>query len=126
MGTIVDTSKKMAGVMKRATGLTGLNVAKTPHKTLTVLYDKILRTLEKMPENAAYRKHTELIIQDRLGAIKVEPTVAGLEKRINCGQVEEVIVQAEKELSLARKMIMWKPWEPLIEEAPQNQWKWPA
>ena len=47
------------------------------------------------------------------------------EAKINCGQIEEVIIQAENELSLSRSMLEWKAWEPLCEAAPENQWKWP-
>ncbi|KAG0712411.1 NADH dehydrogenase [ubiquinone] 1 alpha subcomplex subunit 5 [Chionoecetes opilio] len=54
-----------------------------------------------------------------------EPDREKLEKAINGGQLEEVVQQAENELSLARKMLDWKPWEPLVQEPPQGQWKWP-
>lgn len=51
--------------------------------------------------------------------------VDALEKHINCGQIEEVILQAENELVLARKMLGWKPWEPLLRKEPAGQWLWP-
>lgn len=52
-------------LLLQATGLTGLKVAQHPHHDLTVLYNKILKTLAKMPQNAAYRIHTEKLIKDR-------------------------------------------------------------
>ncbi|XP_044271440.1 NADH dehydrogenase [ubiquinone] 1 alpha subcomplex subunit 5 [Tribolium madens] len=115
----------MSGALKQTTGLTGLAVAKNPHHTLGVLYGKILRALQKMPQEAAYRKYTEEIINERAQALKQNTTAEGIEKQIGCGQVEELIVQAENELILARKMLTWKPWEPLLKEAPANQWAWP-
>ncbi|XP_005112684.1 NADH dehydrogenase [ubiquinone] 1 alpha subcomplex subunit 5 [Aplysia californica] len=115
----------MAGIHKVTTGLTGLAVARHPHQTLKVLYGKILSQLKKMPTEAAYRRNTELIVNERLAAVTAEPDVVKLEQRINCGQIEEVIIQAERELSLSRRMLQWKPWEPLVGQAPPNQWKWP-
>lgn len=115
----------MAGALKKTTGLTGLLVAVEPQVTLSILYSKILRTLQKMPESAAYRKHTEALINNRAQIVKSTDCVQTMEKQIGCGQIEEVIVQAENELSLSRKMLTWKPWESLVNEAPASQWAWP-
>ncbi|XP_046371867.1 NADH dehydrogenase [ubiquinone] 1 alpha subcomplex subunit 5-like [Haliotis cracherodii] len=115
----------MAGVTKLTTGLTGLAVARHPHQSLKVLYEKTLRTLQKMPPSAGYRKYTEQIVNDRMHIVQTETDVAKLEQKINGGQVEELILQAERELMLSRKMLQWKAWEPLVGEAPKNQWQWP-
>ncbi|CAI9167585.1 unnamed protein product [Rangifer tarandus platyrhynchus] len=115
----------MAGLLKKTTGLLGLAVCETPHERLKILYTKILDVLGHIPKNAAYRKYTEQITNEKLSMVKVEPDVKKLEEQLQGGQIEEVILQAENELSLARKMIQWKPWEPLVEEPPASQWKWP-
>ncbi|XP_006734981.1 NADH dehydrogenase [ubiquinone] 1 alpha subcomplex subunit 5-like [Leptonychotes weddellii] len=85
----------MAGLLKKTTGLVGLAVCESPHERL------------------------------RIFMVKAEPDVKKLEDQLQGDQLEEVILQAENELSLARKMLQWKPWEPLVEEPPANQWKWP-
>ncbi|XP_023223581.1 NADH dehydrogenase [ubiquinone] 1 alpha subcomplex subunit 5-like [Centruroides sculpturatus] len=83
----------MAGVLKKTTNLTGLAVAKHPHHTLSVLYNKILRALQKIPQEAAYRKYTEDVIKNRLSIVESEKDVEKLEQKINGGQVEELIIQ---------------------------------
>ncbi|XP_036319818.1 NADH dehydrogenase [ubiquinone] 1 alpha subcomplex subunit 5 [Rhagoletis pomonella] len=110
---------------KVTTGLTGLAVASNPHHTLGALYGKILRALAKMPQDASYRKHTELVVQSRLKAVETHKEVTVLENKIASGQVEELIMQAENELILARKMLGWKPWESLVKPPPPKQWNWP-
>ncbi|XP_030072083.1 NADH dehydrogenase [ubiquinone] 1 alpha subcomplex subunit 5 [Microcaecilia unicolor] len=115
----------MAGLLKKTTGLVGLAVAPHPHERLRILYTKIIATLQNVPKDAAYRKYTEQIVNERLSAVQMETDVEKLEEKLNCGQIEEVIAQAENELHLARKMIEWKAWEPLIDEPPADQWKWP-
>ncbi|NXE76055.1 NDUA5 dehydrogenase, partial [Cochlearius cochlearius] len=109
----------------QTTGLVGLAVADNPHERLRILYTKILGVLQNIPKDAAYRKYTEQIVKQRFNLVQTETDVQKLEDKLNSGHIEEVIVQAENELSLARKMIQWKPWEPLVEEPPSDQWRWP-
>lgn len=90
-----------------------------------VFFSKNLRALAKMPVDYPYRKHTESLINERVAAMKESSTIEDAEKRIGMGQIEEVIIQAENELMLARNILEWKAWEPLSEQAPANQWKWP-
>jgi NADH dehydrogenase (ubiquinone) 1 alpha subcomplex subunit 5 len=113
-------------LMKETTRITGLAVAKNPHHSLTVLYEKILRALEKIPDSAFYKQNTKQLVNERLNLVRTIKDPVELEKKINPGfQVEETIRDAENELILARKMVEWKPWEPLVGQAPKNQYKWP-
>uniref|UniRef100_A0A8C8ECJ6 NADH dehydrogenase [ubiquinone] 1 alpha subcomplex subunit 5 n=1 Tax=Otus sunia TaxID=257818 RepID=A0A8C8ECJ6_9STRI len=109
----------------QTTGLVGLAVSENPHERLRILYTKILGVLQNIPKDAAYRKYTEQIVNQRFNLVQTETDVQKLQDKLNSGHIEEVIVQAENELSLARKMIQWKPWEPLVEEPPSDQWRWP-
>lgn len=48
-----------------------------------------------------------------------------VERQIDCGQLEEVILQAKNECKLAQRLLQDKVWEPLTQEAPKDQWTWP-
>ena len=69
--------------------------------------------------------HLFQIINERAAMVKSTQDIQELEKKINCGQIEEVILQAEMELDVAMKFLETRAWEPLVEEPKPNQWKWP-
>lgn len=54
----------------QTTGLTGLFVNEHPHRSLKVVYGRILRALEQIPANAAYRIYTEEIVKHRLALVE--------------------------------------------------------
>lgn len=49
----------------QTTKLTGLAVEQNPRHRLLLLYNRVLGLLQRIPENAAYRKHTEELIRHR-------------------------------------------------------------
>ncbi|XP_028405686.1 NADH dehydrogenase [ubiquinone] 1 alpha subcomplex subunit 5-like [Dendronephthya gigantea] len=116
---------KVVQYLKKTTGLTGLAVSKNPRETLISVYNKTLDVLSTMPSTAVYRTSTENLTKQRIKLVEMEGNIEELEKKIGCGQIEEVIEQANDELSLAEKMREWQPWEPLQTEPPPDQWKWP-
>lgn len=109
------------------------------------LYSKTLSLLQGFPKEASYRHQTEQVVQQRMQIVQAESDIAVIEKKIGCGQVEELIdqvggvlftieghrielptvSQAERELSLTSKMEEWHPWQPLLSDPPPNQWQWP-
>ncbi|CAI8007590.1 NADH dehydrogenase [ubiquinone] 1 alpha subcomplex subunit 5 [Geodia barretti] len=114
-----------SGAIKKVTGITGLAVVPNAREVLCGLYAKIQAVLQQMPKDAAYRTYTRQIVQQRLQIVQAETNISAIEEKIGCGQVEELIEQAERELALAHKMEEWGPWQPLVSEPPPGQWKWP-
>lgn len=78
-----------------------------------------------MPDESVYKKSTMAIIDSRQKVIESTDVIDKIEKEIGAGQIEELIHQAENEIILARSLNSYRPWEPLVEQAPKNQWKWP-
>ncbi|KAK7831796.1 hypothetical protein U0070_016426 [Myodes glareolus] len=62
------------------------------------------------------------ITTEKLQRVKVESGVKKLKDMLQGSEVEEKLLQTEIELSLAGKMLQWKPREPLVEESPAK-WK---
>ena len=60
-------------------------------------------TMITVIHNNDNRKHTESLINERVAIMKQSSSIEEAEKRIGMGQIEEVIIQAENELMLARK-----------------------
>lgn len=50
--------------------------------------------------------------------------VEKIENQIGCGLIEEVVIQANEELELAKQMAEWKAWEPLQEKPLDDQWSY--
>ena len=67
-------------------------------------YKDILNAVKIVPEDAQYRKNVELLTRHRLKVVTEEEDLTRIEERIGMGQVEELHVQAVRELNLIPKM----------------------
>lgn len=89
-------------------------------------YNTTLEALTRIPTTAVYRQATESLTQQRLAIVESTENVEEIESKIDVGQIEEIIIQAEEELKLVAKMEEWKAWEPLETPIPQGQWVYPT
>merc|ERR1711934_629615 len=65
----------------------------------------------EVAENAQYRVSVEMMAKERLSVVEKDISPEQMEDEIGCGQLEELILHAQDELSLIPKMVEWKPWE---------------
>eukprot|EP00041_Stephanoeca_diplocostata_P039790 m.1637835 g.1637835 ORF g.1637835 m.1637835 type:complete len:126 (-) comp26247_c0_seq1:220-597(-) len=125
MAHIATVANGLKHAARRGTGIVGLAKHGSPKAALISLYNDTLGVVESMPAGAAYRKNIEILTNNRLKIVSSTEDVDEIESRIGAGQIEQVVLQAEREFELAQKMKEWKPWEELEEQPSADQWKWP-
>jgi NADH dehydrogenase (ubiquinone) 1 alpha subcomplex subunit 5 len=96
---------RAARAVKETTGIVGLEVAPNAREVLIGLYTRTLKEIEAVPKDEGYRKAVESFTNHRLQICQEEDDWKRIEDRIGCGQVEELIEEAEDELKLIAKMI---------------------
>lgn len=91
--------------VKETTGIVGLDVVPNAREVLIGLYTKTLKEIQAVPPDEGYRKAVECFTTHRLKVCREEQDWEAIEKRLGCGQVEELIEEARDELTLIGKMI---------------------
>ncbi|KAI8993278.1 ETC complex I subunit conserved region-domain-containing protein [Pilobolus umbonatus] len=111
---------------KVSTRLAGIKVNPHARPELIQTYNSTLEALSRIPSTAVYRQATESLTQQRLSIVESTENYEDIESKINCGQIEELLIQAKEELSLVGKMEEWKAWEQLETPIPAGQWVYPT
>lgn len=126
---------KFTGVLRQAeevlvrsasgipTGIAGLHQHPNPRPALTSLYKFTLNYLDKnFPEESVYRQSVENMTKNRLKIVEENEINEVIENKIGGGLIEEIVIQANDELNLAKELAGLKAWEPLEEEPLEDQW----
>ncbi|CAH9114852.1 unnamed protein product [Cuscuta epithymum] len=100
----------MTAKVKETTGIVGLEVVPNAREVLINLYRKTLDEIKAVPEDEGYRKAVESFTRHRLSVCLEEEDWESIERRLACGQVEELVEEARDELKLIGYMNEWKPW----------------
>ncbi|KAF9499714.1 Ndufa5, NADH-ubiquinone oxidoreductase subunit [Pleurotus eryngii] len=122
---MLRASRPLFQVLKRTTGITGLNVHPDPLPQLAKTYESTLSVLAAIPPTSVYRQGVEALTQRKLKIVQdAQGDIAAVEKQLDEGQIEESLDIASDEFKLAAQMVDWKAWEPLEEKPPQGQWEY--
>ncbi|KAI3991045.1 hypothetical protein MKX01_017205 [Papaver californicum] len=96
-GSLFDAALLSARV-KETTGIVGLDVVPNAREVLISLHKKKkLNEIKAVPEDEGYRKAVESFTQNRLKVREEEHDWEQIEKKLACGQVEELIEEAVTE-----------------------------
>jgi NADH dehydrogenase (ubiquinone) 1 alpha subcomplex subunit 5 len=98
-------ARPLMAKIKQTTGIVGLDVVPNAREVLIGLYSKTLNEIQKVPKDEGYRKAVESFTSHRLKVCQEEEDWEKIENRLGCGQVEELIEEAQDELKLIGYMI---------------------
>ena len=98
-------ARPLLAKVKETTGIVGLEVVPNAREVLIDLYTKTLKEIKAVPEDEGYRKAVESFTSHRLKVCQEEKDWELIERKLGCGQVEELIEEAQDELTLIGKMI---------------------
>ncbi|OBA17013.1 hypothetical protein METBIDRAFT_80181 [Metschnikowia bicuspidata var. bicuspidata NRRL YB-4993] len=104
-------------------GLTGYYQHPNPRPALISLYNLTLQVLEKkFPKESVYRQSVEQMTKNRLQIVENNEISEQIENQIGGGLIEEIVVQAHDELTLANELGLLKAWEELEHKPLDDQW----
>ncbi|PNX77639.1 putative NADH dehydrogenase, partial [Trifolium pratense] len=103
-------ARPLMAKIKQTTGIVGLDVVPNAREVLIGLYSKTLNEIQKVPKDEGYRKAVESFTSHRLKVCQEEEDWEKIEDRLACGQVEELIEEAQDELKLIGYMIEACAW----------------
>ncbi|KAL3780290.1 hypothetical protein HJC23_001331 [Cyclotella cryptica] len=99
---------------KTSTGLVGLPVDHDAVPKMIIKYQALLDKLaaSDMPPTATYRKNVEKICRYRIAAAQENlDDPEKVEELCNCGQVEELVIQADNEMKVMDMYLRNRWWE---------------
>ena len=105
------------------TGLAGLYQHPNPRPALIALSNHTLKVLDqKYPKESIYKQSVEALTKNRLKIVEENEIVENIENKIGGGLIEEIVIQAHEELTLAQELAELKVWEELEEKPLEDQW----
>jgi len=104
-GAVLPLARRALVRAKTTPGYVGRAGEPVARPALWGIYGKTLAALEEVPAASEYRKHVESMTKERLAVVEGTEDLRAIESTIGCGQVEQLIRQAEDELTLIPTLI---------------------
>ncbi|ODV91783.1 hypothetical protein CANCADRAFT_365 [Tortispora caseinolytica NRRL Y-17796] len=123
-GSLVFRNIKVRATSGAKTGLTGIYAHPEPRPALLSIYTQTLKSLEDIPKDSVYYNAVHNLTTHRKKVVEETESVSDIEQKLGDGLIEELLISADKELKLLERMKEFKPWDPLVEEPPADQWKY--